>query len=35
VENACPSSDSDTLQVEVLEPPVYQVIYLPVLWKMP
>ena len=35
VENACPSSDSDTLQVEVLELPVYQVIYLPVLWKTP
>ena len=35
VENACPSADSATLPVEVLAPPVYQVVYLPVLWKMP
>ncbi len=35
VENACPSSDTATLDVEVLAPPVYQIVFLPVMWKTP
>ena len=35
VENACPSSDTATLEVEVLTPPTYQIIFLPSVLKIP
>ena len=35
VENACPSTNSATLQVEVLAPPVYQITLLPTVLKNP
>ena len=35
VENDCPSTDSATLQVEVLAPPVYQITLLPTVLKNP
>jgi hypothetical protein len=35
VENACPSSDTATLEVEVIVPPSYQIIFLPAVLKNP
>jgi hypothetical protein len=34
VENACPSSDTATLEVEVLAPPVYQITFLPTVLRL-
>ena len=35
VENACPSSDTATLEVEVIAPPTYQVVFIPTVLKFP